>query len=64
MKYIVKNTVISHNKEHYSEGSIIDLEEKDALALKNFLEEIPKKEQENFEEELKKSKQPKTKGDK
>lgn len=64
MKYIVKNTVINHNKEHYSEGSIIDLEEKEALALKNFLEEIPEEHQESIEEELKKSKQPKTKGDK
>ena len=56
MKYRVKNTVISHNKVLYPEGSIIDLEEKEALSLKAFLEELPKEEQESLEEESKKSK--------
>ena len=64
MKYRVKNTVISLNKVLYPEGSIIDLEEKEALALKVFLEELPKEEQESLEEESKKSKNSKPpKGD-
>lgn len=56
MKYRVKNTIISHNKVLYPEGSIIDLEKKDAMTLKDFLDEISQEEQEQLEEESKMSK--------
>lgn len=40
-KYIVKNTTILHNKQSYGEGSIIELEDKEAQKLEDFISPAP-----------------------
>ena len=38
--YTIKNTDIMHNGKIFPEGSTIDLDDKDAQSLSNYLEEI------------------------
>lgn len=46
MKYIVKNSDLLHNGEKFSEGSEIELSEKEAKKLAPYLEKAEVKEKE------------------